>query len=65
MEFEPGQQVIWNYKSRARHTYAHKIPAQIIKFSQKQVQIQVQKTTGESLRRWVHRDRLETFKIIC
>ncbi len=63
MEFEPGQQVIWNYKSRARHIYTHKIPAQIIKFTQKQVQIQVKKTTGEYLRRWVHRDRLETFKI--
>ncbi|MEH1853562.1 MAG: hypothetical protein V7L11_18255 [Nostoc sp.] len=63
MEFQPGQQVIWNYKSRRRHTYTHKVPAQIIKFSQKQVQIQVLKTTGESLRRWVHRDRLETFKI--
>lgn len=61
MEFELGQQVIWNYKSCGRHTCTYKIPAQIIKFSQKQVQIQVHKTTGESLRRWVHRDRLETF----
>ncbi len=62
MEFEAAQQVICNYHSRGSQTYAHKIPAQIIKFSQKQVQIQIHKTTGESLRRWVHPDRLEPFK---
>ena len=62
MEIEPGQQVIWNYKSCTTNIYAHKIPAKIIKLSPKQVQIQVKNTTGKIFRRWVHQDRLETFK---
>jgi hypothetical protein len=59
--FEVGQKVIWLYKARADSTDVQKIPAEVVKLSSKQVQIQVRKNNNEFINRWVNPSRLENF----
>ncbi|BAY22549.1 hypothetical protein NIES2100_23120 [Calothrix sp. NIES-2100] len=59
--FQVGQKVIWLYKARADSTNVQRIPAEIIKLGNKQVQIKVSLHDNEFVNRWVSRDRLENF----
>ncbi|QIR36033.1 hypothetical protein HCG51_04155 [Tolypothrix sp. PCC 7910] len=59
--FEIGQKVIWLYKSRPDSATVQKIPAEVVKLSSKQVQIQVRKKNSEAINRWVNPNRLESF----
>ncbi|GAB1540123.1 hypothetical protein NUACC21_27920 [Scytonema sp. NUACC21] len=59
-EFEVGQKVIWLYKARADFADIHKIPAEVVKLGDKQVQIKVRKN-NEFINRWVNRNKLEKF----
>ncbi|MBD2165969.1 hypothetical protein H6G64_23350 [Calothrix sp. FACHB-156] len=59
--FEVGQKVIWLYKSRPDSAEVQKIPAEVVKLSPKQVQIQVRKKNSEVINRWVNPNRLESF----
>lgn len=57
-DFEVGQKVIWLYKARADFDDVHKIPAEVVKLSDKQVKIKVRKN-HEFISRWVNRNKLE------
>lgn len=57
--FEVGQKVVWLYKARADSADVHKIPAEVIKLGDKQVQIKVRKKNNGFINRWVNRNRLE------
>ncbi len=57
-DFEVGQKVIWLYKARADFDEVHKIPAEVVKLSDKQVQIKIRKN-HEFINRWVNPNKLE------
>lgn len=57
--FEVGQKVFWLYKARADSAGVRKIPAEVIKLGDKQVQIKVRKKNNGFINRWVNRNRLE------
>ncbi|MUG92948.1 hypothetical protein F7734_11070 [Scytonema sp. UIC 10036] len=59
-DFQVGQKVIWLYKARADFNEIHKIPAEVVKLSNKQVQIKVRKN-NEFINRWVNPNKLEKF----
>ncbi|GAA6619390.1 hypothetical protein [Scytonema sp. NUACC26] len=59
-DFQVGQKVIWLYKARADFEEVHKIPAEVVKLSDKQVQIKVRKN-NEFINRWVSPNKLKKF----
>jgi hypothetical protein len=59
-DFQVGQKVIWLYKARADFDEVRKIPAEVVKLSDKQVQIKVRKN-NEFINRWVNPNKLEKF----
>ncbi len=57
--FEVGQKVVWLYKARADSANVHKIPAEVVKLGDKQVQIKVSTNNNGFINRWVNRNKLE------
>ncbi|MBW4596452.1 MAG: hypothetical protein KME46_26990 [Brasilonema angustatum HA4187-MV1] len=57
--FEVGQKVVWLYKARSDSANVHKIPAEVVKLGDKQVQIKVRKKNNGFINRWVNRNKLK------
>ena len=57
--FTPGQRVAWLREYRGGYGYVHRIPGVVVKATAKRVQIEVRKTSGEAVLRWVRPGHLE------
>ena len=58
--FTPGQRVAWVSREPGDgQGYAWRIPCVVVKATPKRVQIEVRKTSGEAVRRWVLPQNLE------
>ena len=57
--FAPGQRIVWLHEYRGGYGYVHRIPGVVVKATPKRVQIEVRKTSGEAVRRWVLPQNLE------
>ncbi|MBP5976318.1 hypothetical protein HW132_27205 [Brasilonema sp. CT11] len=57
--FEVGQKVVWLYKARSDSADVHKVPAEVVKLGDKQVQIKVRKKNNGFINRWVNRNKLK------
>ena len=58
--FAPGQRIVWVPRElRGGQGYAWRIPGMVVKATPKRVQIEVRKTSGEAVRRWVLPQNLE------
>ena len=58
--FTPGQRIVWVSRELCGgQGYAWRIPGVVVKATPKRVQIEVRKTSGEAVRRWVMPQNLE------
>lgn len=62
--FEVGQKVVWLYKVRSDSTNVKKIPAEVVKLGDKQVQIKIRTNKNGFINRWVNKNRLENISNI-